>query len=78
MSGQWIDIPAHRVWVVPGAEIRTAYELFGEDGEPCQEGRYIYRVRRKEDGKLYRTSRVYGGLVSVQAGATDHMTLEEV
>lgn len=81
MSGaRWVEIPAHRVRVITGLELRAGdYEFLGEDGAGVREGALFTFVRRKSDGRLYRRAREFGAPfgVWVVAAGWDGVVVEE-
>lgn len=73
--GRWVDIPAHRVWVLPRLEFYDDYELLGEHGQVIPSGYPFCLARRQADGRLFRVAPVYGEVVTLTAHASDQIVL---
>lgn len=54
----WIEIPAHRIFAISGIQKQQDYETYSQKGEsPCPFGEMVYRVMRKNDGKMFKPAR---------------------
>ncbi len=54
---EWIDIPAHRILLVPHQELANEYDRLGADGGPVAEGEQTALVRRRRDGCIFKPAR---------------------
>lgn len=72
MKAEWIDIPAHRVYVVPSLEIAEEYERICVSTPPRE------LLRRNRDGKLFKRARRHGERISFWTTSDDGVVLEEI
>jgi hypothetical protein len=54
---EWIEVPAHRIYVISAHELRDAFDYIGENGRPAARGEIPYRFVRKKDGKVFKWAR---------------------
>jgi len=52
---EWIEVPAHRIYVICARELRDGFDYIGENGKPVERGEISYRFVRKKDGKVFNT-----------------------
>lgn len=67
MSARWVEIPAHRVYVVGHLEYwdETQWRRIDEDGREVDAGGIPYRVVRVRDGKLFRPATYDDGALTI-------------
>ena len=51
---EWIEVPAHRIYVISERELRNDFDYIGENGRPTARGEIPYRLVRKKDGKVFK------------------------
>jgi hypothetical protein len=51
---EWIEVPAHRIYVICARELRDAFDYVGENGKPVEHAEISYRFVRKKDGKVFK------------------------
>ena len=54
---EWIEVPAHRIYVIRARELRERFDYIGEKGKPASGGEIPYRFVRKKDGKVFKWAR---------------------
>jgi hypothetical protein len=54
---EWIEVPAHRIYVISGHELRDGFDYIGENGKPVERSEIAYRFVRKTDGKVFKLAR---------------------
>jgi hypothetical protein len=54
---EWIEVPAHRIYVTSARELRADFDYIGENGRPATPGEIPYRFVRKKDGKVFKWAR---------------------
>ena len=54
---EWIEVPAHRIYVISAYESRNGFDYIGENGRPVARGEIPYRFVRKKDGKVFKWAR---------------------
>ena len=55
---EWIEVPAHRIYVIHAHELRDGFDYIGENGKPVERDDEIpYRFVRKKDGKVFKLAR---------------------
>ena len=54
---EWIEVPAHRIYVISAHELRDGFDYIGENGKPATPGEIPYRLVRKKDGKVFKWAR---------------------
>ena len=54
---EWIEVPAHRIYVICARELRDGFDHIGENGKPVERGEIPYRFVRKKDGKVFKLAR---------------------
>jgi hypothetical protein len=54
---EWIEVPAHRIYVTSARELRADFDYIGENGRPATRGEIPYRFVRKKDGKVFKWAR---------------------
>lgn len=55
--GEWIEVPAHRIYVICARELLDGFDYIGENGKPVERGEITYRFVRKKDGKVFKWAR---------------------
>jgi hypothetical protein len=53
----WIEVPAHRIYVISAHELRDGFDYIAENGRPATRGEIPYRFVRKKDGKVFKWTR---------------------
>jgi len=53
---EWIEVPAHRIYVISARELRDDFDFFRENGR-LMLGEIPYRFVRKKDGKVFKLAR---------------------
>jgi hypothetical protein len=51
---EWIEVPAHRIYVTSARELRDAFDYIRENGTPATPGEIPYRFVRKKDGRVFK------------------------
>ena len=51
---EWIEVPAHRIYVISARELRDDFDFFRENGRHAMLGEIPYRFVRKKDGKVFK------------------------
>ena len=54
---EWIEVPAHRIYVICARELRDDFDYIGENGKPVERAEISYRFVRKKDGKIFKWAR---------------------
>ncbi len=54
---EWIEVPAHRIYVTLGHELRDGFDYIGKNGKPVAGAEIPYRFVRKKDGKVFKWAR---------------------
>ena len=54
---EWIEVPAHRIYVISGHELRDGFDYIGGNGRPVERDEIPYRFVRKKDGKVFQWAR---------------------
>ena len=54
---EWIEVPAHRIYVISGHELRGGFDYIGENGRSVAGAEIPYRFVRKKDGKVFKLAR---------------------
>jgi hypothetical protein len=54
---EWIEVPAHRIYVICARELRYGFDYIDEKGKPVERGEIPYRFVRKKDGKVFKLAR---------------------
>ena len=54
---EWIEVPAHRIYVICARELRDDFDYIGENGKPVKGAEISYRFVRKKDGKVFKWAR---------------------
>ena len=54
---EWIEVPAHRIYVISGHELRDGFDYIGENGRHVEADEIPYRFVRKKDGKVFKWAR---------------------
>ena len=57
---EWIEVPAHRIYVICARELRDGFACIGENGKPVERGEITYRFVRKKDGKVFKWVAIIG------------------
>ena len=52
---EWLEVPAHRIYVICARELRDDFDYIGENGKPVERAEISYRFVRKKDGKVFNT-----------------------
>lgn len=71
---EWIEVPAHRIYVISARELRDDFDYIGENGRPATRGEIPYRFVRKKDGKVFKWAR----FAPQCSGVHDYTALEEI
>jgi hypothetical protein len=71
---EWIDIPAHRIYVISAHELLDGFDYLDENGKPVSRGQIPYRFVRKKDGKVFKWAR----FAPQSNGGYDYTALEEI
>ncbi len=51
---EWIEVPAHRIYVISARELHDGFAYIGENGRPAARGEIPYCFVRKKDGKVFK------------------------
>jgi hypothetical protein len=54
---EWIEVPAHRIYVICTRELRDGFDYIGENGKSVERAEISYRFVRKKDGKVFKWAR---------------------
>ena len=54
---EWIEVPAHRIYLISESELRDAFDYIGENGRRTPRDEIPYRFVRKKDGKVFKLAR---------------------
>ena len=54
---EWIEVPAHRIYVICVRELRDGFDYIGGNGRPVERDEIPYRFVRKKDGKVFKCAR---------------------
>jgi hypothetical protein len=54
---EWIEVPAHRIYVICARELRDDFDYIGENGKSVERAEISYRFVRKKDGKVFKWAR---------------------
>jgi hypothetical protein len=54
---EWIEVPAHRIYVICARELRDDFDYIDEKGKPVKGAEISYRFVRKKDGKVFKWAR---------------------
>jgi hypothetical protein len=54
---EWIEVPAHRIYVICVRELRDGFDYIGENGKVVERAEFPYRFVRKKDGKVFKLAR---------------------
>jgi hypothetical protein len=71
---EWIEVPAHRIYVICARELRDGFDYIRENGRPSAHGENPYRFVRKKDGKVFKLAR----FIPQYSGVHDCTALEEI
>jgi hypothetical protein len=71
---EWIEVPAHRIYVIGARELRDDFDYIGEKGKPVKGAEISYRFVRKKDGKVFKWAR----FIPQYSGVRDCTALEEI
>jgi hypothetical protein len=71
---EWIEVPAHRIYVISARELPDGFDFIGENGRPAMLGEIPYRFVRKKDGRVFK----WGRFVPRCSGVHDYTALEEI
>ena len=71
---EWIEVPAHRIYLISARELRDGFDYIGENGRPAAGGEIPYRFIRKKDGKVFKWAR----FAPQFSGVHDCKALEEI
>ena len=71
---EWIEVPAHRIYVICARELRDGFDYIRENGRPVAHGENPYRLVRKKDGKVFKLAR----FIPQYSGFHDYTALEEI
>jgi hypothetical protein len=55
----WVEVPAHRILVVPYSEFTKEYRRLNSDGENAKEGETAAIVVRDRDRRYFKASRFF-------------------
>jgi hypothetical protein len=56
---EWIEVPAHRIYVICARELRDGFDYIDEKGKPVKGAEISYRFVRKKDGKVFKWARSF-------------------
>lgn len=70
---EWIEVPAHRIYVICARELQDDFDYIGENGRPASREN-PYRFVRKKDGKVFKWAR----FIPQSSGVHDGAALEEI
>ena len=51
---EWIEVPAHRIYVICARELRDGFDYIDKNGKPVKGAEISYRFVRKKDGKVFK------------------------
>lgn len=71
---EWIEVPAHRIYVLTARELRESFDYIGENGRSAARAEVPYRFIRKKDGKVFKWAR----FVPQRNGGNEITALEEI
>jgi hypothetical protein len=71
---EWIEVPAHRIYVIGARELRDDFDYIGEHGRPAARGENPCRFVRKKDGKVFK----WASFIPQYSGVHDCTALEEI
>lgn len=71
---EWIEVPAHRIYVLSARELRESFDYIGENGRSAARAEVPYRFIRKKDGKVFKWAR----FVPQRNGVDEITALEEI
>jgi hypothetical protein len=71
---EWIEVPAHRIYVICTRELRDGFDYIGENGKSVERAEISYRFVRKKDGKVFKWAR----FAPQCSGVHDYTALEEI
>ena len=54
---EWIEVPAHRIYLISAHELRDGFDYIGENGKPVERDEIAYPFVRKKDGKVFKWAR---------------------
>jgi hypothetical protein len=54
---EWIEVPAHRIYLISESELRDTFDYIGENGRRTPRDEIPYRFVRKKDGKVFKWAR---------------------
>jgi hypothetical protein len=49
---EWIEVPAHRIYLTSARELRDGFDYIGENGRPAARGEIPYRLVQKRTAKF--------------------------
>ncbi len=71
---EWIEVTAHRIYVISARELRDDFDFIRENGRPAMLGGIPYRFVRKKDGRVFKWAR----FAPQCRGVHDYTALEEI
>ncbi len=71
---EWIEVPAHRLYMISAPELRYGFDFIRENGTPATPGEIPYRFVRKKDGRVFKWAR----FAPQCSGVHDYTALEEI
>lgn len=71
---EWIEVPAHRIYVLSARELRESFDYIGENGRLAARAEVPYRFIRKKDGKVFKWAR----FMPQRNGVDEITALEEI
>jgi hypothetical protein len=71
---EWIEMPAHRIYVMSARELRDDFDFIRENGRRAMLGEIPYRFVRNKDGKVFKLAR----FAPQCSGVHDYTALEEI
>ena len=71
---EWIEVPAHRIYVLSARELRESFDYIGENGRPAARAEVPYCFIRKKDGKVFKLAR----FLPQRNGVNELTALEEI
>ena len=54
---EWIEVPAHRIYLISPHELQDGFDYVGKNGKPVKRDEIPYRFVRKKDGKVFKWAR---------------------
>ena len=54
---EWIEVAAHRIYVISARELRDGFDFICENGRPTTPRRNSVPFRAKEDGRVFKWAR---------------------